>query len=1672
MAKKSSKPNRTFRAPYDIQHKGQTYRKGEAMPSKYRRFFTAPNDKNNSRKTDNAAGIDSAAPNFGRFVMPQVQTFQGIVTSASHSYLNPDEAIKNCPENALKMERDCFVMECIQARQRGVALLNWHVEPEDARDEKQKAIADIITGIMQQIPRFTEMRRQLLEAVWYGRYAVQTRWGMVKRMGKKYWGIVDTKPIHGDKLAFRYDDGSGEFDENQIGIRVTGARMKNDVMQGNRKLEATTWGMAYFLEPWERDLVVLHKHMIRDAAYEDYLSAGSIHGVGIRSFIYWTWLQMSECMAFLLEYIERTGQGIWIYYYPSGNDQAKQEVETTAEQANRSNVILMPRMSGDPALDAFGIERIDPSPQGAENLKAVIHEFFGHRIKRYVLGQTLSSESDSTGLGSGVADLQYNSYFEIIKYDATNLEETITDEIVKQIVEKNFPEWTDYNFKFKIDTESAEKEKKLASFRQAYDMGARIREADVMDAIGLGAPQDGDVVLQNPTIRQQERLWQQQMQQDGGMGGMPGMDGGMGGGPGGMPPGSPPDDGNGGNGPMGPNGEDLNDLFGPLADGSINAVAQGGGTQWQVQKYSKTGESKPAPTTPDSGKPTTKEQGNSNPIPAPSGSAPAGASAPPGAKPPSGGANAESAAPPSIPKPPKMPGMNPNGAGAGGSPAGTNDAPGGTAEIGKETKPTGGLPSSQPQQLQNPNAGPAPTPGQNPAAAQGQGQQQTQPPQSQPQNQNQAGNKQGQQQKQTQQQQQQPAAQQQTRSQPWNTPEFRAAQPQRQSFAVQHLQKATQTNAMPRSVGGMFRAMMSSPNFKSNAEYVTHDFAPQQAQSIHQELAAHAGREYGGGLVADLSATHGPGAIGYTSPAGAVVITPPTQPGGKWLTHYSANTGVVQRAMSGQPAFGQSRGMIDNDRLAQFDSGKNTRSKVRGDLSALSSEARQADIQAPPLPGQEQSQRFEDIEPEPTNPQQYADTAEKLRAKKTAILDQQLRKLEAGKLSDQEKANYQEQLSLIDAQIKNAGESAKYHEPNYQGWQQRRTAWEQKREEERAKREAEAAKQGQPAAAQPSREELLDPAKIREQTTNMLVEWKSKADAGQLDRHSNAQYKTRVAALKAQLATAESIAKAIQPKPKTLKERQAELDQVRRESEENFNKTGKTLDGRDFHTLTREEFANETGLPVSKHKQFVKDAIERGEELPESVIKQYGELANDYKTKRTRQQALTEAAAARAERIKNAPPPKARIIKNDPNAVNNDDRQYLMAREGLTKEQIDAMDPAEAKAKAQKHREEFQAKQRQESESKLAADRERAELAKQNDEKRIKLDRYEMIEQQQPEVKKKIAEIAGDDHGNAAMMKANVFPSEQNKNAIIQGIVDGRIQSQKELASILNESQKTGEKISSVMSKREAKAASAVDSDKEVEEIVKTAVGNGYREADVRGAIEEAYKEKKEAHQRLKKQMAEFRPSFLDKRTADKAAGGDLKGSSLAKKREFSGMPTLAEDYVSGMDSKLSEMFSLSEENPNGTINEDWDQLAIALKKYAGGGVPSDADVIRFYADGVPPAPKKSDSDVIGLAETYLGGPINSRAKKQTQPNPDSIGGDDFWDAFSDTPPESFQEGPPEQPEREPGMDEDEDQDEPEAESSAKKKERDDSPVPFRKSIDSAARIKYLRQQRPDLFAI
>jgi acyl-CoA synthetase (AMP-forming)/AMP-acid ligase II len=157
---------------------------------------------------------DGLPPGEGKFIVPHYQAFASIVNAVSRTYrFTYDEARKHSDTDALAIRRDPVVWDAVRTRQMPTVQLSWHLEPVNEMDPAQLNAVKVLTDVLKDIPRFQTLKLQLMEAIWFGRYGVQLRFGWDWSRGYKRLIIVDHRPIHGEKLVFKWG--------GNVGVRVS-----------------------------------------------------------------------------------------------------------------------------------------------------------------------------------------------------------------------------------------------------------------------------------------------------------------------------------------------------------------------------------------------------------------------------------------------------------------------------------------------------------------------------------------------------------------------------------------------------------------------------------------------------------------------------------------------------------------------------------------------------------------------------------------------------------------------------------------------------------------------------------------------------------------------------------------------------------------------------------------------------------------------------------------------------------------------------------------------------------------------------------------------------------------------------------------------------------------------------------------------------------------------------------------------------------------------------------------------------------------------------------------------------------------------------------------------------------------------------------------------------------
>lgn len=414
------------------------------------------------------------APNFGEIAVPQFLTFSGLVNMVTRTFKYTfDEAMKESPNNARAMRRDPVCMDALRARQIPVVQLAHHLKPRDDTDPQQLYAAANVQGIIEDIPYLHWLKLQQSEAVWYGRYGNQLLFRNDFSMGYKRVCVRDHRPINGDKLVFKW---SGD-----VGVLV------HPLYGGDTQISDR--GLVHFFTPEERQTVIIHHFEPEDADYYDFEMAGAVEGVGVRSRLYYFWYLKQMILKYLLDYMQRVGLGIDAFFYDAGNPASLAEMRMAAQNTMGSLRLLLPRGKDGTGP---GYTHFEPSHTGAQMFIEFLSGYFDMIIRRYILGQSLTTEAGATGMGSGVAEAHQATQETLVSYDATALAETLTEQLVKPLYRLNHPGVP--NARWEFDVEKPNVGEVMGAAQALYEMGVPIDADSLRSITGVEKPRPGSEI--------------------------------------------------------------------------------------------------------------------------------------------------------------------------------------------------------------------------------------------------------------------------------------------------------------------------------------------------------------------------------------------------------------------------------------------------------------------------------------------------------------------------------------------------------------------------------------------------------------------------------------------------------------------------------------------------------------------------------------------------------------------------------------------------------------------------------------------------------------------------------------------------------------------------------------------------------------------------------------------------------------------------------------------------------------------------------------------------------------------------------------------------------------------------------------------------------------------------
>lgn len=452
-----------------------------------------PQEKGRNAEVAPPVDPQGLPPGNHEWIVPHFQTYSGITNSTARAYqMRFDVALRASAENAWRMRLDPVINTSLEVRVTPTALLPISVKPQDDGDQRQVDAAKRQETLLRMMPRRVEYRRWLLkEGLFTGRSGAQLlyAWTREPTTGRLMCYPRDYRPVYGDKLQFKWDGSAG------IVINPMAA------VASHERAERLDGAMVYFPSPVERCGLVVHRTFAEDTDFIRPWLGGSVHGTGLRGTLFYPWAMKNQLWGMSLDYLQWFAKGLMVFFHEWGNDAHRQAIQTNVNAQDGNSAWLYPVLMRNAANG--GKEPYYPQPfqhitaptTSPEFLQKLITEYLDDQFRYAILHQSLTTTTAATGLGSGVAEAHQTTFDQLVKMDATMLDDTETEEILRVMYATNEPGIPVGRVMSQVDSPNVGQLIEVA--KTIVEMGGSVPQEPLMEAAGLPEGKPGDTLLGN-----------------------------------------------------------------------------------------------------------------------------------------------------------------------------------------------------------------------------------------------------------------------------------------------------------------------------------------------------------------------------------------------------------------------------------------------------------------------------------------------------------------------------------------------------------------------------------------------------------------------------------------------------------------------------------------------------------------------------------------------------------------------------------------------------------------------------------------------------------------------------------------------------------------------------------------------------------------------------------------------------------------------------------------------------------------------------------------------------------------------------------------------------------------------------------------------------------------------
>lgn len=268
-------------------------------------------------------------------------------------------------------------------------------QPYDKNDPADVQAMDLVEAIWNDTPGKREALTHLLDSSLYPVAVLEKRFRPARRPGLRY-EVEALTPVPHHLL---------DFSAGRLRIR--------DVDPDGLPLES-------FYEPSPATHIVHRGHLLT--------SIPDNWGGPMRAVLFW-WLFATMDREWWARFLERYGAPFIAARYPEGNDAARRALEQALSTATRLFGLAMP--------EGASVDLVAAAASSHGDAFQAFAEFANAEISKIIVGQTMTAEAKSQGIGGSQAQVHDRVRSDVRDFDSAALGESLRDQLFAQLIAVN-----------------------------------------------------------------------------------------------------------------------------------------------------------------------------------------------------------------------------------------------------------------------------------------------------------------------------------------------------------------------------------------------------------------------------------------------------------------------------------------------------------------------------------------------------------------------------------------------------------------------------------------------------------------------------------------------------------------------------------------------------------------------------------------------------------------------------------------------------------------------------------------------------------------------------------------------------------------------------------------------------------------------------------------------------------------------------------------------------------------------------------------------------------------------------------------------------------------------------------------------------------------------------------